>query len=115
MVHLSRRSRYLPRAVAYDGGPTPEQRCRKITPEQMIYPAISAGVQGYEPVALMLRKDVPWFDERFRGPDGGRVAQAADSARHLSFAVHRSGFAVRVPSAVPEQAVSAAEAIYDQA
>lgn len=81
----------------------------------MMYPAIFAGVQGYEPVALMLRKDVPWFDERFRGPDGGRVAQAADSARHLSFAVHRSGFAVRVPSAVPEQAVSAAEAIYDQA
>ncbi len=62
----------------------------------------------------MLRKDVPWFDERFRGSDGGCVAQAADMARHLSFAVHRFAFAVRVPSPVPEQALSAAEAIYDQ-
>ncbi|CAL8466140.1 g5676 [Coccomyxa elongata] len=70
--------------------------------------------EGYEPVVLMLRKDVPWFDERFRGSDGGRVAQAADMARHLSFAVHRFAFAVRVPSPVPEQALSAAEAIYDQ-
>ncbi|BDA51007.1 probable LARGE xylosyl- and glucuronyltransferase 2 [Coccomyxa sp. Obi] len=70
--------------------------------------------EGYEPVVLMLRKDVPWFDERFRGSDGGRVAQAADMARHLSFAMHRSAFAVRVPCSVPEQAISAAEAIYDQ-
>ena len=62
----------------------------------------------------MLQKDVPWFDERFRGSDGGRVAQAADMARHLSFAVHRSAFAVRVPCFMPEQALSAAEAIYDQ-
>lgn len=63
---------------------------------------------------MLLRKDVPWFDERFRGPDGGRVAHAVDATRHLSFAAHRSGFTVRVPSTVPDQAQAAAEAIYDQ-
>ena len=71
-------------------------------------------LQGYEPVVLMLAKDVPWFDERFRGPRGARTAHALDMSQHLTFEVNPNEFVVHMPFPRPEAARAAAEAMYDQ-
>ena len=70
--------------------------------------------QGYEPVALVLAKDVPWFDERFRGPFGARTAHALDMSQHLTFEVNPNEFAMHMPFPRLEAMRTAAEAIYDQ-
>ena len=71
-------------------------------------------LQGYEPVMLVLAKDVPWFDERFRGPFGARTAHALDMSQHLTFEVNPNEFAMHMPFPRLEATRTAAEAIYDQ-
>jgi len=70
-------------------------------------------LQGFEPVMLLLAKDVTWYDERFRGPFGPRTAQALDMAQHLTFEVNPMDFVVHMPFPEPEPASMAADAIYD--
>jgi hypothetical protein len=72
-------------------------------------------LQGYEPVMLMLRKDVPWFDERFRGPHGGRTAHALHTSRHMEFSVHPSYFVLQLPQVEASIASEANAAVFDQA
>ena len=63
--------------------------------------------QGFQPVALALRKDVPAFEERTRSATGGRVTHTLDMARHLSFGVHPTAFVLALPRPEP---IAAAEA-----
>ena len=74
----------------------------------------SVAAQGYEPVVLVLAKDVPWFDERFRGPLGARTAHALDMSQYLTFEVNPNEFVMHMPFPRLEAAHTAAEAIYDQ-
>ncbi|CAL5228520.1 g11672 [Coccomyxa viridis] len=70
--------------------------------------------EGFEPVVLVLAKDVTWYDERFRGPFGARTAQALDMSQHLTFEVNPLDFAVHIPFAEPEHVRMSADAVYDQ-
>lgn len=71
--------------------------------------------QGYQPTLLALRADVPAFDERFRGNTPyARGAQAADSARHLSVAVHPGAFVLSLPAGKPRCALAAEAAAAKQ-
>ena len=54
-------------------------------------------MQCVRPALLMLRADVPVYDERMRSGAGGRAAQAMDAARHLNFAVHPTAFVIALP------------------
>lgn len=72
-------------------------------------------MQGYEPVMLASRKDVPWFDERFRGTAGGKTAHAFHTYQHMSFCVDPSHFVVQMPHTEGDIVVDAAAAIFDQA
>ena len=101
---------------------TCEQTCASWQPARQGSTCIKQGVlnqaavllQGFEPVALVLAKDVPWFDERFRGPFGARTAHALDMSQHLTFEVNPNEFVMHMPFPRLEATRTAAEAIYDQ-
>ena len=64
-------------------------------------------MQGFQPVVLALRKDVPSFEERTRSATGGRVAHTLDMARHISFGVHPTTFTIALPRPEPIAAMEA--------
>ena len=54
-------------------------------------------VQGYEPYIISARKNVPWYDERFRGHGRDRIVQTLNMAGFVSFAVHPTAYVVQQP------------------
>ena len=57
-------------------------------------------VQGYEPYIISARKNVPWYDERFRGHGRDRIVQTLNMAGFVSFAVHPTAYVVQQPHAL---------------
>lgn len=55
-------------------------------------------MQGYEPYIISARKNVPWYDERFRGHGRDRIVQILNMAGFVSFAVHPTAYVVQQPS-----------------
>lgn len=54
-------------------------------------------LQGYEPYIISARKNVPWYDERFRGQGRDRIVQTLNMAGFVSFAVHPTAYVVQQP------------------
>ncbi len=55
-------------------------------------------LQGYEPYIISARKNVPWYDERFRGHGRDRIVQTLNMAGFVSFAVHPTAYVVQQPN-----------------
>ena len=54
-------------------------------------------MQGYEPFVISARKNVPWYDVRFRGEGQDRIVHTLNMAGSVNFAVHPTAFVVRQP------------------
>lgn len=54
-------------------------------------------MQGYEPYMISARKNVPWYDERFRGHGRDRIVQTLNMAGFVSFAVHPTAYVIQQP------------------
>ncbi len=54
-------------------------------------------MQGYEPYMISARKNVPWYDERFRGHGRDRIVQTLNMAGFVSFAVHPTSYVIQQP------------------
>ena len=54
-------------------------------------------VQGYEPYIISARKNVPWYDERFRGHGRDRIVQTLNMAGFVNFAVHPTAYVIQQP------------------
>ncbi|KAL3159015.1 hypothetical protein ABBQ32_011016 [Trebouxia sp. C0010 RCD-2024] len=53
--------------------------------------------EGFEPYIISARKNVPWYDERFRGHGRDRIVQTLNMAGFVSFAVHPTTYVVQQP------------------
>lgn len=53
--------------------------------------------EGYEPYIVSARKNVPWYDERFRGHGRDRIVQTLNMAGFVSFAVHPTAYVIQQP------------------
>lgn len=55
-------------------------------------------VQEYEPYVLMLRKNVPWYDESYRGYGQEKLSMFAYlAALGVTFRIHPAAFLVHIP------------------
>ena len=54
-------------------------------------------MQGYEPYMIAARKNVPWYDERFRGQGRDRIVQTLSMAGFVSFTVHPTVYLTQQP------------------
>ena len=59
--------------------------------------SVVSALQGYEPYIISARKNVPWYDERFRGHGRDRIVQTLNMAGFVSFAVHPTAYVVQQP------------------
>ena len=57
-------------------------------------------MQGYEPYMIAARKNVPWYDERFRGQGRDRIVQTLSMAGFVSFTVHPTVYLMQQPHPV---------------
>lgn len=57
-------------------------------------------LQGYEPYLIAARKNVPWYDERFRGQGRDRIVQTLNMAGFVSFTVHPTVYLMQQPHSV---------------
>jgi hypothetical protein len=71
-------------------------------------------LQGFEPVMLVLAKDVSWYDERFRGPLGARTLHVLDMLQHLTLEVDPENFVINWPLAKEEVMRMGMSRNYDQ-
>ena len=72
-------------------------------------------IQGYEPYMIAARKNVPWYDERFRGQGRDRIVQTLSMAGFVSFTVHPTVYLTQQPHPVtPSTQLAKASITYRQ-